>query len=148
MDNTIFHCGQWPQRLQKLWKQYTLVTLIKYIMSNVYWMIGEQPRIRSSVLHSSHRRGGGVNATCFDQHLSVALRQSCDMDYRKRFLNLYTIAIINANYGTRIVPMERWRHIYHGNGDNSISTNDHLPHYSTLPPIYNLIKVTLNLIEP
>ena len=124
MDDTIFHCGQWPQRLQKLWKQYTLVTLIKYIMSNVYWMIGKQP--------SPWRRH--CTATIDAQHLSVALRQSCDMDYRKRFLNLYTIDIINANYGTRIVPMESWRHIYHGNGDNSISTNDHLPHYSTLPP--------------
>ena len=128
MDDTIFHCGQWPQRLQKLWKQYTLVTLIKYIMSM-------QPEInRTSVMHSSHWRRG-VDATCNDQDLSDALGQSCDMDYRKRFLNLYTIDIINANYGTRIVPMESWRHIYHGNRDNSISPNDHLHHYCTLPPI-------------
>ena len=61
--------------------------------------------IRTSVLHSNHRRRGD-DATCNDQDLSVALAQSCDMDYRKRFLNLYTIDIINANYGTRIVPME------------------------------------------
>ena len=90
-------------------------------------MLGKQPP-------PPHR----VAATCNNQYLIAALVQSYDVDYHKRFLNLFTIVIINANYGTSIVPMESIRHIYHGNGDNSISPNDHLHHYCTGPPIWSL----------
>ena len=121
---------------KRLKEQYTLVILSTLCVVFIKCMKAAATAPRRSVAAISN-----------NQDLIIALTPSCDVDYRKRLWNLYTIIIINANYGTRIVPKESKKHIYHGNDDNSISPNNHLPHYCTEPPKYNMILIAVQVLS-